>query len=130
MLSYKKQLSDKDTEINGLKKENAISGSIKSLEKILTDEKYTEKQKTFIIKRFKPIELEDLSDDSLKKYITESEKEYKEYASMFGDKIEKDDKNPDKDDKDKGSTGSDGKDGDSEESDDVDALVSEIVNTD
>ena len=48
-------------------------------------EDLTDKQKKFIVKRFDPESLEDLSEDGLKKFVEDSKKEFAETAKLFGD---------------------------------------------
>ena len=57
------------------------------LEKLIP-ENLTDKQKLFIKKKFNAEVLEDLSDDNLKVEIDNLKKEYKEYAEVFGEKVE------------------------------------------
>lgn len=51
----------------------------------------TDKQKSFIDKAFKPDNMDDLSDDNLKKFVDDSMNNYKEFASVFNDSENKDD---------------------------------------
>ena len=50
----------------------------------LIPEGATDKAKAFMKKQFNPEKVEDLSDDSLKKTVDQFQKDYSEYAKMFG----------------------------------------------
>ena len=48
-------------------------------------EGYTDKQKEFILKRFDPTSLEDMTETGVKGFLTNTEKEYSDFAKLFGD---------------------------------------------
>jgi hypothetical protein len=74
----------------------------------------TDKQKQFVEKKFNPDNLEDLSDDGLKKFSSDALNEYKDMAEIFGNESKGSDDNS--------GTGSDGLSGDTKATDE------EIVN--
>lgn len=117
---YQKQLKEKEEELSKVKAENIKLTSNSRLENIMPDG-LTDKQRTFIQKRFNPEKMEDLSDDGLKKFVEESQGEYKEFASLFG---ENESNKPDNDSEE--STGSDGNEGDADKSN-VDKVVGDIL---
>lgn len=49
-------------------------------------EDLTDKQKSFITARFKPENLEDLTDDGIKKFVENTKKEFADTAKLFGEK--------------------------------------------
>lgn len=58
----------------------------KSKEKLNTFmEDLTDKQKKFITARFKPENLEDLTDDGIKKFVENTKKEFADTAKLFGE---------------------------------------------
>lgn len=89
---------EKDELIAKANKQVSLVG-IKATFKTLIPEGSTEKQKEFFNKRFKPEEMEDISEEALKKFIEKTQEEYKDMASVFGTKEkEKEDKNNSSDD--------------------------------
>jgi len=74
-----KEVMDKSKEAIHKLDVSEAQGKLDGFMKDLTD-----KQKTFITGRFKPKELENLSDDGLKEFIENSKKEFAETARLFG----------------------------------------------
>ncbi len=68
----------------GLTTEKSASG-VKDILSESLKEGYTDKQKDFINKRFKPESLESLDEDGVKKFLDNSKKEYADFAKLFGD---------------------------------------------
>ena len=76
-------MTSKDDQINGLNKNLTLVTAQDKLLKSLP-EGLTDKQKTFIGKKFTPDKMEDLEEPNIKEFIDNSLKEYSDYASMFG----------------------------------------------
>ncbi|HDL00808.1 MAG TPA: hypothetical protein ENH23_01065 [candidate division Zixibacteria bacterium] len=86
-----KSLESENTEavknLNKTKAKDMLDGALK--------EGFTDKQKTFILKRFRPEDFDEINTQSINKYIENTKKEYAETAKLFG--ITDDADNPDKD---------------------------------
>lgn len=80
-----KKIKEKDNRIAELEKTVNVSQAPAMLKKVMP-EGLTEKQKVFIEKKFNPEELEDLTEEGLKKFVDKSQKEYSDYAEIFNDK--------------------------------------------
>lgn len=76
-------ISAKTKEIEKLVKDVSLVTAHDKLKKSLP-EGLTESQKTFIDKKFKPENMDELTDESIKTFVTDAIKEYSEYASLFG----------------------------------------------
>jgi hypothetical protein len=75
----KKEIGDKSAEaIRSLD----VSNANKKLETFLVD--LTDKQKSFITKRFNPENVENLTDEGLKEFVENTKKEFAETAKLFG----------------------------------------------
>ena len=81
--SLEKELEKSKKETKKLQKDQQDSVAIDRLKDLMPKD-LTDKQKEFITKRFKPEILEDVSDDSLKKYIEEGRNDFAETAKLFG----------------------------------------------
>ena len=73
----------KVTSADSLKKDNQREAKT-TLEGMIK-EGYTDKQKEFIVKRFDPTTLEDTTEVGVKKFLTNAEKEYSDFAKLFSD---------------------------------------------
>ena len=88
--SFKTKAETAEKERDDIKKksEDAVKANEKAtaterLEKMLPDG-LTEKQKSFIKRNFNPEKIEDLSDDGLNGFVENAQKEFAEYAKIFG----------------------------------------------
>lgn len=81
------RLDKENKEISSKNKEALRSVDITKAEtkvKELLKEGHTDKQVKFILNRFKPETMEDLSDDGLNKFLENTKKEFAETAKLFG----------------------------------------------
>lgn len=68
---------------DSLKKDSQREAKV-TLDKLIK-EGYTDKQKAFIVKRFDPGTLDEVSENGVKKFLINTEKEYSDFAKLFGD---------------------------------------------
>ena len=83
------RLKKESTEIETMNKEAVRQLDVtKAKEKLETHmEDLTDKQKKFIVGRFKPESLEKLDDDGIKEFVENSKKEFAETAKLFGTEV-------------------------------------------
>ena len=94
----KKELEESKAETKKLQNSQQASVAGDRLKELLPKD-LTDKQKEFITKRFKPENLDGLSDDNIKDYIKEGRNDFAETAKLFGvadnEQTGTDDKNKD-----------------------------------
>jgi hypothetical protein len=78
-----KALESVTAEKEKIRAEQLVLTAKPRLEKLLDDKKATDKQKTFILKKFEKTNLDDASDESLQGLIDSNLEEYKELANLF-----------------------------------------------
>lgn len=78
----KKDNEDIQTKSKEAVRQLDVSNAKKQLDAVM--EGLTDKQKTFITKRFNPETQEDLSEDGLKKFVENAKKDFAETARLFG----------------------------------------------
>lgn len=83
MDTYKNKFEEMEKAGKESMRKAGLSDAKERFEKLIP-EGATDRAKAFMKKQFNPDSIEDLSDESLKKIVEQSNKEYSEYAKMFG----------------------------------------------
>jgi len=79
----KKELDETKEKVSTLQKETSVALAKEKLKELMPKD-LTDKQKTFISNKFDPSSFEEISDETIKKYIEDGRKDFAETAKLFG----------------------------------------------